>query len=279
MKTLRTNTFLRLFAILLFSITILSSCAEDLSGPGDGETAPELPPENTMLMNFDFLANPAPAELPAGKTRAHLNWAALNVGIWNTILVVTLVGPVAAFGESFNHDPVRQEDGSWLWSYNFPVLGVQHSAKLYGRLESNQIQWEMFVSRDGAFTDRLWFYGQSDLLITEGTWTLNDPNRAVETSFLFIEWQRDLQSEDASVKYTNVLDGNAGKGSYIEYGRLTNGDFELFYDIYNAETGNQTDIEWDRNPTVTAGRVADENRFGDTNWRCWDSQGEDITCP
>lgn len=281
MKTIRNTTWLNVAAILLFSFLLFSSCAENLSDPGDAEVAPELPPQATMSMNFDFLntINPAKPGDINGKTRAHWNWAVLNVGVWNTILGVTLVGPVIAFGESFNHDPERQEDGAWLWTYNFQVLGVQHTAKLYGRLETNQIQWDMFVTKQGAFTDRRWFFGQSDLLVTEGTWTLNDPNRATETSFLFIEWQRDIQTTDASIKYTNVLDGNAGKGSYIEYGRLENAEYDLFYDIFNAETGNETDIEWDRNPGAVAGRIADENRFGDTSWRCWDAAGDDIDCP
>ncbi|MEL6820366.1 MAG: hypothetical protein AAFP70_01295, partial [Calditrichota bacterium] len=81
MNTLRNMIQLKMAAILLFSIFLFSSCAENLSGPGDSEVAPELPPQTTMSMNFDFLNSTALAKPgdATSKTRAHWNWAVLNV--------------------------------------------------------------------------------------------------------------------------------------------------------------------------------------------------------
>jgi len=44
-----------------------------------------------------------------------------------------LVIPVAAFLESSDHEPVRQTDGTWVWSYNFNANTVLHLAQLHGK--------------------------------------------------------------------------------------------------------------------------------------------------
>jgi len=94
--------------------------------------------------------------------------------------------PVAAFVESFNHQPVQQLDGSWLWSYDVTVGRVVHTAKLFGQTVSEGFAWRMSLSKQDFYTDFEWFTGLSNLPATEGTWTLNqDPNNP--NPFLSIE--------------------------------------------------------------------------------------------
>jgi len=63
------------------------------------------------------------------------NWvfAALNVGFWNLAGFVGLAVPVAAFEGSIKQTPVKQPDGSWIWTYSITVQGVTYTAELHGK--------------------------------------------------------------------------------------------------------------------------------------------------
>jgi len=183
--------------------------------------------------------------------------------------------PVAAFLESFNHEPVREPDGRWLWDYTFNV-GADHLAELYGRVEDDEVAWEMYISREEAYTDFLWFYGRSALDGSGGSWTLNqDPDS--ETPVIGILWHRDAEAGTADIKYTNIVPRDPENGGYIHYG-VTGGDpYDAFYDIYNAGKDNHTNIAW--NLDDKSGRVKDPSHFPDQDWHCWDGLLDDTMCP
>lgn len=100
--------------------------------------------------------------------------AAGMVGIHLIITQVVLNDPrvvlVSGYIEAFNHEAVRQSDGTWVRSYNFtPPGGVQHTASLQARVDINGTEWQMFISKPNAFTDLLGYTGGSNLRLTEGT--------------------------------------------------------------------------------------------------------------
>jgi len=266
-----------LFVILLMTIMLFESC--DKTTETEDE-APVIPPQSSMVMNFsDFPDTTNPSILPKGEnvnTYNNWGWAALNIAVWNSVLTLTLAIPVAAFGESFNHDPVLQEDGSWLWSYTVEVGGISHTAKLYGKIESSDsIVWRMLITKQNTYTDFEWFTGISNLPATEGTWTLyKDPANPVE--FLSIEWHRDTQNETADIKYINITPGVPENGSFIFYGKTTVATYDRFYNLFGAETNNTINIEW--NFDAHFGRVKDPVHFSDSNWQCWDELLMDTLC-
>ena len=134
----------------------------------------------------------------------------------------------------------------------------------------------MYISKEGGYTDFLWFSGVSNLPLTEGTWTLNhDPNDP--TPYIGVEWHRDLSVGTADIKYTNIVPGGSENGGYISYGITTETPYDAFYDIYNKGQDNHTDIEW--NTTTLEGHVKDLRVFLDNDWHCWNSDLEDIICP
>jgi hypothetical protein len=184
--------------------------------------------------------------------------------------------------ESFNHEPVQQPDGSWLWSYNF-TAGVVHTAKLIASTDNNQVFWTMLISKQGAYTDFEWYTGVSNLVATEGTWRLNkDPNVSPPTPFLDIEWHRNPQAGSADVKYTIIESGSVLENDYIFYGIKNETPYNTFYDIFDSDQSNLIEIEWDRDSDQKDGRIKDPRHFGDTEWHCWDiiANGlEDIDCP
>ncbi len=271
--------FSRMALVLFAAVLIFSTSCKKEEDPGE---APELPPESTMVSDFsdfdDGKANLKSLDSSStDSTKDNWSYSALNVGVWQTILTVTLIVPVAAFQEAFNHDPTwDSQNKEWIWSYDYQTLGGTYTASLHGRVGTNTIKWEMYVSKSGSYSDFLWYEGISQTDKSSGVWTLyKSPDNQVE--FLDIEWNR-YSDGTADIKYTNVEDGAEGEGGYIFYGTtLQDPDYDAFYDIYNAKEDATVNIKWHRD--VKAGKVKSEHHFGDTDWHCWNEDLEDAVCP
>ena len=269
---------LRSSVFALAALLVATGC-KDAAAP-EGE-APVIPPQSTFVIPFDdfndtpLAAGPIMPASPAAGT--YWTRSAFVVGFWQLAVTVTLAVPVAAFAASFNHTPVWDGDkNAWTWPYDFTVLGIGHSARLEARLTAAGVQWDMYISRDGSFTDFHWYTGVSNLTGTEGTWSLNrDPQNP--SAFIDIEWERALNGATWEIKYTVVEQGAANNGSYIEHGVTGGTPYDAFYDLFGAPGGNLTEIEWNR--ASKEGRTRDEDWFGDNLWKCWDSTLENATCP
>ncbi|MFQ5585027.1 MAG: hypothetical protein ACE5GL_11375 [Calditrichia bacterium] len=269
-----------LISMVLLSMLLAIGCSDNETTAPQGE-APELPPQSTMVMDFAaFPDTTAPSPFLKNKfdkTLSYENWgwSAFNIVVWNTVLTFTLALPVAAFEESFNHEP-EFIDGSWVWKYNFNFAGVQHTAELHGTNVSNGVEWKMIISKNNGFQNFEWFNGFSNTPLTEGNWTLNkDPDEP--TPFLGIEWHRNPAQNTADIKYTNIIPDDPENGGFIFYGITSNNDYDRFYDIFNKGQNNHTNIEWLF--ATKEGRVKDPRHFGDSQWHCWDVSLQDVTCP
>jgi hypothetical protein len=268
-------SYRRRFVSSLCIAAVLMLGCDDATAPGDDP--PEVPPLNSLVIDFaDFTSNPLNVAAVEAAPAAGLNWgrAALVVGVWNVALTVTLAVPVAAFVASFTQQPTGS-DGAWVWSYNFMVLGVQHTARLEASPVAAGIRWEMYISKDGEFTDFLWFSGESNLQGTSGTWSLN-LNPTDPTSFIDIEWNQTAGRETFDTRFTNVIPGAAENGAYIFHGVTEDPDYDAFFQIWGPVNDNLTEIEWNR--ATKAGRTRDPLHFGDSDWRCWDSALNDAAC-
>lgn len=261
---------------LIGFIALIISCEDDKStSPQD--QAPTIPPKSTMVMDFsDFPDTTSTSGLEKiNVSRNNWAWAALNVAVWNSVLTITLAVPVAAFLEAFNHQPVQQPDGSWLWQYSISVHEVLYTAKLFGKTVTEGVEWRMLLTKEGAYTDFEWFTGFSNLPATEGTWTLNkDPN--LPSPFLYIEWHRNTQEGTADIKYTNIVPEVPENGSYIFYGKTNEIPYNRFYDIFGAENNYLINNKW--NYEQLFGRVKDPIHFEDESWHCWNDKLFDIDC-
>lgn len=271
--------FIRTLPILfVFGIIVLIVSCEDDKTTNPQDQAPTIPPQSSMIINFDeFPDTSSSNELDNPNiSRRNWGWAAGNVAVWNSILTLTLAVPVAAFNEAFNHQPVQQPDGSWLWQYSVTNQEELFTAKLYGKTVTEGVEWKMLLTKEGAYTDFEWFTGFSNLPATEGNWTLNkDPNSP--SPFLYIEWKRNTTEGTADVKYTSIASGSLQNGSYIHYGRTNEIPHNRFYQIYGAEENRMIDIKW--NYESHFGRIKDPIYFEDENWYCWDERLDDTSCP
>ena len=68
-------------------------------------------------------------------------------------------------------------------------------------------------------------------------------------------------------------------GSTLTYG-LQDNEFDAYLHIhaydFQTEDFADTEIEWNR--TDYSGHIKSENFFKDTEWHCWDMDGNDISC-
>ena len=200
---------------------------------------------------------------------------------WQTVVAVNLVIPVAALAESFDHTPTRQDDGTWVWQYDFVAAARRYTARLEGKVEGDHIDWAMYISQEGGWTDVLWFSGQSGLasLIEgnrTGTWTVNYNPEDV-TPYLQIDYEvKLLNGEIGQIKYTSIEEGSELEGSYIVHALAEGEPYDRAYNIYIAADDNLSEIEW--HALEKYGRRRDPAVFGDDRWHCWDYTLADVDC-
>ncbi len=250
---------------ILTLVVFMSACTKEDENP----TAPEVPPTATMVMEIDD------AFVSKAATQENFNAAALQVGVWNVVLTVSLAIPVAAF-QAITHSQLPTfVDGTWVWDSDFNVGAIGHNARLEATVVGNNVHWKMYISKDNAFTDFLWFTGTSVVGNTSGQWLLNaEPNNP--TAFLQIDWEVN-NNGTTQIRYTNIIPGHNDKGGFIEYGVTENNPaFDAFYTIYHTDGDFQVDIEWNR--ATIAGRIKNPNHFLDNAWHCWDSSFQSIDC-
>ena len=270
------HTFLAFGLALLVGFGL--TCSKDTTEPL--ETPPALLPASSFIMDFGSFPGGGEALAKSGKvllqTKANWGWAATNVLVWNTVLFVNLAVPVAAFYASFQHEPYKENDGSWSWAYGFTAQNTQYTAKLNLSLDNNLAHWKMYITKEGEFNGFLWYEGEGDLGYSHGTWTLYK-NPASPVPYIGMEWNRNPQDETGDIRYTNINDEDPNKGSYIHYGTMAGSRYDTYYTIYHKTLDNYTYIEWDL--TTKVGRVSDLNHFETEEWYCWDEMLYDTECP
>ena len=251
--------------LVLFILVLIPGC-NDVSG------APTIPPAETFVIPVEDLPNNE-----ANGAGNHSNWdhAALTVLIWGGVVVATLAVPVAAFCASFQHTPVQQPDGSWIWSYSVMVGGSLYSAELHGQFITEGVHWDMSISKEGEYEDFLWYYGEHNLPATEGFWILKK-SQADQTDFIQIDWSRNISPVTYNITYTNIEPGGQYNGYYINVQYTEDAPYDYSCDIYDKVEGNHTYIDY--SSSTGEGRVKDFKRFGDNDWHCWGSDRMNVDC-
>ncbi|MBK6281861.1 MAG: hypothetical protein IPF54_03595 [Draconibacterium sp.] len=246
------------------------------------EVAPELPPVETMIVDFGKIA-----DITKSADIAKTNWlySATTVGWWSIITGTTFAIPVAAFRSAIEVEPTYIDNLTWEWNYSVDGFTSQYSARLVGKLLSKEVKWEMYISKTGIqpFDEFLWFEGTSNIDGNSGQWILYHSSAFPEKT-IQIDWKKETEKV-GEIKYTYIREKNDQRqtdsfnGSTLTYG-LQKMELDIFVNIhaYNAEDKkfNDSFIEW--NSTNYFGHVKAENFFNDSNWHCWDSQGNDILC-
>jgi hypothetical protein len=269
MKTMRFKTLAHL--LLALAIVVLT-----IGGCGDVSGAPTIPPEETFVISFEDLEEADGLTTLATGNQTNWTYAALAVGIWSFIIKTGLAVPVAAFRASFHNIPLQLDDGSWLWDYSVNVGGSIYTAELHGQFITEGVHWAMNISKEGEYEDFLWYYGECDLPATGGFWILKK-SPADPTDLVRVDWSRNISAGTHAVRYTNIVPDGLDNGGYIDTQYTKGVPYDHIWDMYNKDEDNHTYIEW--SSTTKEGRVKDLDRFGDSDWHCWDSDLMNVACP
>lgn len=199
-----------------------------------------------------------------------------NVGLWNSVVTVTMAVPVAAYIEALKHTPVYLGDNSWKWEYSVVVGENTYLAKLLAsRISNEEFKAEMYISNNGmgGYSDFKWFEGIIRYDRTHAIWSLNE-SADNPAEWLEIEWNMDWEKEVSDITYTITKAGDDEYGSFINYAITDNAIFDAAYTV--SGSSNTINIEWNR--TTYAGRIKDPVKFSDEAWHCWNNLLEDIDC-
>ena len=260
--------------LLLLIVGFIAACNND-DDEFDPGIAPEVPPLSSMVMDVEnFTEGTTGSVSVEGRVMSKLNWtlAAVQVGFWNGVLLLNMAVPVLAFGATVDQTPEFDiERGLWVWTNDYDILGRTHTAELTGQIVGNTVEWNMYVSQEAGFSDVLWYSGVMMLDGSSGNWTLRkDANDPVD--YIYIEWEK-TGGDVGSIRYELVETGTEELGSYIEYGRLESGDYNVYYTVVLTKDDKSAEIEW--NDETGEGRV-EYNNSGE--YFCWDSNFDDVDC-
>lgn len=253
--------------ILLSGMLILSSCKKD-----EVESAPELPPESSMQM--DFFKNDKNEFLAQRSSNTYKNWtaSAATIGIYNIVLTATLALPVTSFRTAFNHKGAWQEKGKWKWVYSFPHKGNTYTAELLATRLSNGIGWEMKINGPGV-SNFVWYTGTSSDDGNSGSWIINHSVGNPKPLY-HINWSKS-GNEIGSIKYV-LGSSHKDEGAYVEYGLDgSNTLYDAFYNVVNPKNSSQVNVEWHRKNHV--GKIFTDG-LNDNYDGCWTKDLVDTTC-
>ena len=269
---------LSLVLAIFLAIFIVQSCTKDTDMVAE-QKAPQLPSVETFVMPFDDFSESQRNQVE-DRTVNNFSYALGNILIWNSLLDMNLRIPVLSFMEALKHEADYQGNGIWLWAYEVTDdQGDTYQAELYGELlVSDEIKWDMYVSKTGGFQNMHWYTGVTANDESYAHWTLyfdtEDPK-----PFIKIDFKKDTNAGLGGIRYTNIIPDVPQNGGYIEYregnGAATDG-FNRAYDVYKSEIDNLLEINWSKENKN--GRVKDVERYHDTEWHCWGTDFKDIQC-
>jgi hypothetical protein len=247
--------------ILVFFTVIIVACEKEKKS-----TAPELPPLSSFSIQLSDFATTGKA---AGSYNNILT-AGLVTGYWNSVLTAYLAVPVACYAEAIQHPAQRLDNNTFEWTFQAIVQDTTYTANLFAFIESDGINLEMHISKEGGFQDFVWYTGTFNLQRTEGQWTIQD-NPENNTTWLNIMWHHDYEAKIFDIQYTNVYPTGEYKDSYIKYGIRKDNAYDAFYNIYNSPDDKIFQIDY--NTTTHEGRINYESL-----WHCWDANFQDAAC-
>lgn len=249
------------FFMIVFAGFVLFSCSDDEDVTEPIGTAPDLPPANTLLMEFETFAL-TDARLQSFQNAVR---AGSHIVSWRQFVREDHAIPLNAL-LSINDKVPEKEGERWKWSYEFTALNNTYSADLYGVASSEGSDWEFYVSQSGVFSQELMLKGSVAQDRRSGTWALYDTG-GVQAPSLEVKWTLNDQLEVQRMTYSHL------DISSITY-ELSEGNDDASYKLTN--NGNHVSINWNR--TKKDGEIVDPAFFQDEQSHCWNVNFEDIDC-
>lgn len=223
--------------------------------------APELPPLESMSINFDELETQS--KIVASQTAtadSSFLVALVNVSLMKQLYESSLELPQAILEDAKDVDPEFVGEATWQWTYtSTSEQGIPFSVRLTATLESQWISWNFYVSvafQQTDWDDVLLFSGTTSYDGSEGTWSLYNP--VSEEVIYSMEWQ----VLDNSTTIVMEIDPNENEVAAYEI-VYTFKDGYKTVTFADTENETQTTIRW--NIETGAGYIVSPNYNGEFN--------------
>lgn len=270
-RSLRKGTGMCALAVMMiFLIFNLSGCSDDNSptAPTTAQNqAPALP--QTADLQFDFSFFDAGTDLEKSGDDLHENFvnAYLRAVVLGAMADLVLTPPVGAFAVALHTVPVAQEDGAWIWSYDWNGYRYPIRVALRGLPAGDHVQWEMRIGPGGVDPTAIWFEGRTSGDGSQGHWLFHDLDDPSQPVCGEIAWGDDETGHFLQFTSREPEDG----GSVLRFNEGTSENMITFTPGDGAEASF---IQWSVNGTGSL-QVPDYNDGAEA---CWDQWQENMIC-
>ena len=262
--------------ILIAGMMVVLILASNGCGKEDASSEPALPPLTSMKMDTSFVKKSKSALL---YDYVYYTQASVTVGIWSIAAYLHTALPVVAFEKAINTKPTTYDNVNkvWVWSFKFTYL-VEYQAELTGKLSEDKVLWTMNISKVSDPTTKFkWFDGESQMDQKAGWWKIYSPELG---EVIKITWTKESDNL-GTLRYTNIISGDANKEGFIEFGQVT-GTLDKYFSIKiisdagtPANSGKTFKIEW--SSTTKEGSISDVTS-PPVKLGCWGTDFKDKPC-
>jgi len=271
---------IKLFIVLGIFFTFQSCTQESNDDNPDNLAAPIIPSESLFTIPTQSFGVVGDKESSSSRN-SKSNWAhaGLNVLLWNSVVFVNTSVPIAAFRRAFDFKAEYIGNMTWEWNYHYQAPPANGSKKydvsLTGKLINNkeEVAWTMTVTEEVSGNSFIWYEGVISRDHSSGNFTINkdpqDPKPYMNLSFV-----KNLDTDDISIKFTNVSTADPGLGDYIEWSTDKDNEYDRAYDVFTKDDL----LEIQSNSILKNGKVKHPSHFNDDEWHCWDTNRFNIEC-
>jgi len=125
--------FLSVVAVAVIILIMLNGCSDTSTSPEttNNTSAPVLPATEQLQFDFSFFESATRLEKSHGQ-HDNFNNAYVRTVVLDVMARFVLAAPTGAFSAALNTIPVAQEDGSWVWTYNWNTDNMPLGISLLG---------------------------------------------------------------------------------------------------------------------------------------------------
>lgn len=164
-------------------------------------------------------------------------------------------------------EAVRQIDNTWLWETDIEKDTTTINVKLFSIIKTDSIDWKLYLSVEGQYSNIQVLKGISDNNYSLGEWAVYKFNTKKELEkILTINWSN--SGVQNKIKFTNSVAGSVKNGNFIIINDSIEGIYNKYIDIYEKAKDKHSYIQL--NTDTKKGRIKDILHFGDEQWYYWE---------
>jgi hypothetical protein len=245
--------YLALLLVAGILICISTGCKKKKGDP------PALPAIDEITIDLSYFDNSKSGS--KGVEDNYFEIASVIVNTWRPIVEQSLSVPIAACEHLASlsvGDAKWVTKNTWEWKFTSSGKAVNVTAVI-----GSSVAWTVTID---SFE---WATGTSNTAGTSGTWNIKESS-VITSELLRIDWAVSGTSI-TSIKYT-CSSGNYN-GSHMTYTPTATGaDYSA--SLNGSHNSAPYSVEW--NATSGVGRIKCQSEFGDSDWRAWNANKENI---